>query len=144
MIVLAGCEPDYSATAFRCDSDRGGTRDCPDDQTCVSGRCRRGGVTAPVACGMAGTCSVEQQCCYDDDNGARCLPAGDVCPGKAALCDGKTDCAGGDGCCNDRTTACGLTCETYACALNADCPSEVPNCCRQFDVPWGECQLSGC
>jgi hypothetical protein len=142
---IGGCEPDYSGTAFRCDTDRGGSRGCPDDESCISGRCRRGGVTAQVACGAGVICSVEQQCCYDFENGARCVPAGDLCPGRGALCDSKNDCANGDGCCSDETTACGESCNKHACAVDADCPSEEPNCCHQFlSTPWGECSLYDC
>jgi hypothetical protein len=50
--LLAGCAPDYGHSAFRCDASHA----CPDDQTCIAGRCRRGAPTGDgVVCGTA-TC----------------------------------------------------------------------------------------
>lgn len=144
VIVIAGCEPDYRGTAFRCDTDRGGTRGCPDDQTCEAGRCRRGGATGTVECGGAGTCGFDEQCCVDQLLTPRCIPAGDACAGRSALCDERFDCADGDFCCDADTTSCGETCDSYACVADDDCPSEAPNCCAAAIVPWLTCTLTPC
>ena len=85
--IAAACEPDLDGTAFKCD----GSHDCPDDQSCISNRCRRVAPTS-IECGSE-TCDSEQQCCADIINGNRCIGAAEVCPGDTALCDGKDDCA---------------------------------------------------
>jgi hypothetical protein len=136
-MLVIGCEPDLDGTAFLCDPDHA----CPGDQTCIDGRCRR---VAPqfIACGGATTCFPDQQCCVDNINPPRCIAAADRCPGRAALCDSMDDCAPEERCCNATVTACGLHCETVACEVDPDCPSDKPHCCPQGDVPWGECELS--
>ena len=137
---IASCAPDYGHTAFRCDAEHG----CPDGQSCVDRRCRRGTPVAPdgVICG-ASTCDATQQCCADD-NGPRCIAAGDVCPGDAALCDGVEDCQASDRCCADGDTAfCDATCGHVACRDTGDCPSDAPNCCPT-DNPWSVCSRDDC
>jgi hypothetical protein len=141
VLVIASCAPDYAHTAFRCDADHG----CPDGQGCVAGRCRRGELTGDgVGCGSA-TCGPAEQCCVDLINPPRCLPAGDVCPGTTALCDGSEDCRAGDRCCADGDTVfCDAACESYACRDAADCPSTAPNCCAVRITPWGQCSPLPC
>lgn len=138
--VLAACsDPSLEGTSFRCDADHA----CPTDQTCLFGRCRRH-PAADIGCGDS-TCNGTQQCCVDNANGPRCIAAGEICPGDhAAVCDGLDDCGTDEHCCNANTTACGLTCEDYACSTDDDCPETVPHCCPQAIVPWGQCSLSPC
>lgn len=140
-IAPIACTPSYDATAFRC----GGSRGCPDDQTCLSGRCRR---IAPVAIGCnASTCAPDQQCCADVINPPRCIAAADACAGEAALCDSRDDCAPDERCCNTSDGAvCALVCDSnnVACAADADCPGDAPHCCPQPIVPWGRCTLIAC
>ena len=150
LVAVAACTPDTANTAFRCDTDRGGSRGCPSGQSCESGRCRRGGAVGTVLCGSA-TCTTEQQCCVDAANPPRCIAADASCPGAGALCDQRADCAAGDYCCSGETTACGGTCGEAAC-LDAvlDCPSQAPNCCFGKDMtldlalPWGRCSNDPC
>lgn len=138
--LSSGCAPDYAHTAFRCDAEH----DCPAGQACIMGRCRHGEPTGDgVACGMV-TCDLTQQCCIDMSNPARCIAAGDVCPGTSALCDGVEDCQAGDQCCaSGSTVSCDPSCEQAVCRDAADCPSTAPNCCPQ-ETPWGECQKLAC
>ena len=140
LAALAACEPSYDGTAFRCDDTRG----CPEDQTCITGRCRR---VAPVAilCDKV-TCAADQQCCADVVNPPRCIPASEICPGASALCDSRDDCAAGERCCDTAGGAvCAELCESeVACATDADCPGDVPHCCSQPIVPWGACRLIAC
>lgn len=145
VLAFVGCTPDYDATAYRCDTDRGGTRGCPADQSCQGGRCRRGTVPASTIGCMGTTCTTpDQQCCIDGINPPRCIPAGDVCPGTSALCDGRADCAGDDYCCGGTTTACAESCEVTSCISAADCPSAEPNCCDDDLTPWGTCTNVPC
>jgi hypothetical protein len=145
VVLVAGCAPDYDTTAFRCDTDRGGQRGCPTGQTCQAGRCRRGAIPASVIGCMAMTCiTPDEQCCIDDNNPPRCVPAGDVCPGISALCDGRADCAGSDLCCSGTTTACSENCELTACVSAADCPAAEPHCCDTDETPWGLCTNDPC
>ncbi len=143
MIVAfaSACAPDLDGTAFKCDPDHA----CPDDQSCISGRCRR---VAPMAIGCdTETCLPDEQCCVDIANGNRCIGATEVCPGATALCDGIDDCDDSELCCNGKeTTACARTCESdkVACATDADCPSDAIHCCPQPLVPWGECSNIDC
>lgn len=139
--LIASCAPDYAHTAFRCTGDGG----CPGGQTCLDGRCRRGAPTGDgVACGPD-TCDAHHQCCLDLFNPPRCIAAGDVCPGTAALCDGSEDCQAGDRCCADGDTVfCDAACDRYACRDAADCPSTAPNCCPDDTTPWGQCSRLGC
>lgn len=147
--VASACAPDASDTAFRCDTDRGGHHGCPSGQGCVYGRCRRGGATGMVECG-AETCTERQQCCVDGTNPPRCIAADATCPGIAALCDDRADCASGDYCCGGETTACGGSCAVVTCLDGVlDCPSDSPNCCFDtalsgLDVPWGSCSPLPC
>ena len=141
-LALAACgEVDTAGTVFRCDERRG----CPDDQTCVFGRCRRGGVAGEVGCGGA-TCSAMEQCCVDSVNPPRCIPAGEVCPGVGALCDGLEDCQAGDRCCSAKLGACHETCDDVACTTAEACPSDEPHCCPNpgTPTPWGECRFAPC
>jgi hypothetical protein len=139
--LLASCAPDYGHSAFRCDAAHG----CPAGQDCLAGRCRRGAPTGDgVGCGGE-TCDATQQCCVDLFNGAHCRAAGEVCPGTAALCDGREDCQAGDRCCADGDTVfCDASCGHEACLDAADCPATAPNCCFDRDTPWGTCALFGC
>jgi hypothetical protein len=138
--LIAGCAPNYAHSAFRCGADP----DCPAGQTCRAGRCLRGAPTGDgVTCGAA-SCGPADQCCFDPPALPRCIAAGDVCPGTAALCDGSEDCRAGDRCCADGDTAfCDASCGHYACRDGADCPSTEPNCCTA-DTPWGMCSKFGC
>ena len=139
---LAGCTPDYAHTAFRCGADP----DCPTDQHCLVGRCRRGTALHGdgVLCGES-VCGSTQQCCVDGENPARCLAAGDLCPGLTALCDGDEDCEGGDHCCEAGVVTCGTDCETVVCRAADDCPTGRPNCCfADGSVSWGTCGKSPC
>jgi hypothetical protein len=140
-LLWLGCSPDYGHSAFRCDA----SHRCPDDQTCSAGRCRRGPPTGDgVACGSA-ACDLTQQCCYYDGEPPRCIPAGDVCPDTAALCDGAEDCQTSDRCCSDGSThACDATCRTYVCREDDDCPSTTPHCCNENSEPWRECSKDPC
>jgi len=140
--MLGACERDYADTLFLCDAERG----CPDDQSCVGGRCRRGGAAGEVACGPGGTCTAEQQCCVDSANPPRCIPAGDECPGYGAICDGPADCQASDDCCDGDIASCRASCgnKSAVCAVDADCPSGEPHCCNDGDYPWGFCQLFAC
>jgi hypothetical protein len=135
-MLAIGCQPDLDGTAFLCDADHA----CPDDQSCIDGRCRR---VEPsfIMCDQI-TCLPDEQCCVDETNPPRCIAAAASCPGHAALCDSIDDCAPQERCCNATVTACGLHCDHVACEDNTDCPSEAPNCCPQETVPWGECSLS--
>ncbi|MEJ7602814.1 MAG: hypothetical protein WKG01_33310 [Kofleriaceae bacterium] len=139
IVLLGACEPtQFDGTAFKCQVDGA----CPDDQACFGGRCR----TAPavsIACGEA-TCGPDQQCCADQVNGNRCIPAVDDCVGAGALCDGRDDCALTETCCIAELTSCAERCETAACVISNDCPSASPNCCPQEVSPWGRCQLAPC
>jgi hypothetical protein len=141
-LVIASCTPDYGHTAFRCDAEHA----CPAGQVCTHERCRRGvpaGIYG-VVCG-AQTCDLTQQCCFYDEGGPRCIAAGDVCPDKAALCDGVEDCQSGDRCCGDSTMlACDARCDTYVCREDDDCPSTEPHCCNEDGEPWRECSQSPC
>jgi hypothetical protein len=141
-VVLAclavACQPGLDGTAFRCDDSHG----CPDDQSCIIGRCRRI-PPSEIGCGSV-TCAGNEQCCVDSENPPRCIAAADICPGRDAVCDGVDDCATTEHCCNGDTTACGLDCQETACTTDTDCPSTEPHCCPQSDVPWGQCQLEGC
>lgn len=139
--LVASCTPDYGHTAFRCDANHG----CPDDQTCIHGRCRRAGpADVSVACGSE-TCDVTRQCCFYDAGPARCIPAGDICPDDAALCDGADDCQDGDRCCADsEMLACDASCQTYACRQDSDCPSTEPYCCDENRERWRECSSMSC
>lgn len=145
-VVLAACgtlEHD-NVTAYRCDD----TRDaCPEGERCAFGRCRRGGATGEVRCGAA-TCTPMEQCCVDLASPPRCIPAGDVCPGRFALCDGAHDCQPGDLCCSDAHTTCRAAdepCQVVACAADGDCPSRLPRCCGASPIaPWGQCFRFGC
>lgn len=136
VIGLAGCSPDTTNTAFQCDASHG----CPTGQSCVAGRCRRGGVTGEVECGVE-TCTGAQMCCVDSINPPRCIEAGMDCVGIGALCDGLEDCQAGDACCAGDTQACGVDCETTACLDDDDCPSTEPHCCTT-DTPFWECRVS--
>jgi hypothetical protein len=139
-LLLLGCEPDFSNTSFQCDDQHG----CPEHQNCIAGRCRRGSTTGDgVVCDTA-TCDITQQCCLDNFNPPRCIPAGDVCEGTSALCDGVEDCDPGDHCCSATLTTCGASCMTTACRTAVDCPSEEPNCCAVMDQPWSECSTFPC
>ena len=142
--MVAGCEPDYSETAFLCDVTHG----CSEQQACVGGRCRRGGAAGTVGCGVGGVCTPEQQCCVDSSNPPRCIPAGDECPGYGALCDGIGDCQQGDACCYGLLTYCHAECKLpmvyTVCTVDPDCPSAEPHCCPDADVPWGYCQFGAC
>jgi hypothetical protein len=143
LVALAACEPDYSDTAFLCDPDR----DCPPDQLCEAGRCRRGGVAGSVACGAGVACTGAEQCCVDGNNPPRCIPAADTCPGIAALCDGLADCPSGDQCCDGDLTYCRASCgdTLYAiCTVDTDCPSSDPHCCFTTGAPWGRCEFRAC
>lgn len=137
LVVLTACQPDYDGTAFKCDATRG----CPNDQTCIAARCRRAPVVELSCNGEL--CGPEEQCCVDGNNPARCIPAGDTCPGRFALCDSRDDCASNERCCNGGQTVCALDCtdESVACIAEDDCPSETPHCCPQPDLAWGACQL---
>lgn len=138
---IASCAPDYGHTAFRCDAEHG----CPDGQSCVGGRCRRGTPVAPdgVVCGAV-VCDATQQCCDDDDGTSRCIAAGDVCPGDGALCDGVEDCQARDLCCADGDLAfCDASCRHAACREDTDCPSLEPHCCPG-DSPWKVCSSDRC
>lgn len=141
-ISLSACEPDYSGTAFRCDDTHG----CPDEQTCVYGRCRRGGAVGRVQCGSA-LCMESEQCC-SGAAGTRCIPAGDVCDGDSALCDSLDDCQAGDACCAGQTAACGASCpeDETQCASDADCPAGTePFCCDPGgDTPFKKCKETEC
>lgn len=141
--LVAGCTPDYAHTAFRCGADP----DCPTDQHCVAGRCRRGTALHGdgVLCG-ASVCGLTQQCCVDGENPARCLAAGDLCPGLTALCDGDEDCDASDHCCEAGVVTCGTDCETVVCrTAEEDCPTGRPNCCfADASVSWGTCSKSQC
>ena len=141
LALLAGCAPDYEHTAFRCDAEHG----CPAGQECLVGRCRRGAPTGDgVVCGTA-TCDLTQQCCLDLFNPARCIAAGDVCPGTSALCDGVEDCQAGDRCCTGGSSvSCDASCDDAVCRDAADCPSTAPNCCPSDTTPWGECSPLTC
>lgn len=140
LMLVAGCEPDYAHSAFRCDDAGHG---CPAGQLCRAGRCRRGEPTGDgVGCGSA-HCDVTQQCCVDES--PRCAPAGDSCPGTTVLCDGSGDCQLGDHCCADgHTVFCDQTCEHYACRVDGDCPLAAPNCCDVTPGLPGECSRTGC
>jgi len=142
LVLLGACERDYDDSLFRCDALRG----CPEGQGCVGGRCRRGGVAGAVACGPGGTCTGEQQCCIDNANPPRCIPAGDECAGISAICDGTADCQPGDSCCDGVIAACQSSCQgaSVVCTTNTDCPSAEPNCCVTPDYPWGFCQFRTC
>jgi hypothetical protein len=140
--LIASCAPDYAHTAFRC----GGGHDCPPDQTCLDGRCRRGAPAGTVVCSGDGqhSCALGEQCCLYQD-GPGCIAAGDVCPEPSALCDGREDCQGNDRCCADGTIAfCDAACDRYACRDDGDCPSTVPRCCFDELPLWGHCVASGC
>lgn len=150
-VIVCACAPDASDTAFLCDSDRGGDRGCPSGQSCVAGRCRRGGASGTVEC-AAETCSTTEQCCVDGINPPRCIAANASCPGASAICDERADCAAGDYCCSGSTTACGGTCKVAACLdADLDCPSPSPNCCfgkdtddTDLELPWGRCSAEPC
>jgi len=150
LLVFGACSPETANTAFLCDTDRGGSRGCPSHQSCLAGRCRRGGATGTVLC--AGTvCDETQQCCVDGVGAPKCIAANETCDGAGAICDQRADCASGDFCCSGATTACGSTCDTAACLdATLDCPSGAPNCCfgkdRDLDleVPWGRCSAEPC
>jgi hypothetical protein len=140
-VLEGGCEPSYDGTAFRCDATHG----CPDDQSCIAGRCRRK-AGAVVGCG-ARTCAADQQCCTNPVDGDRCLAADDVCPGDSALCDDPTDCAAGERCCTGSSTltACAKQCtEQIACAKDEDCPGDVMHCCPLTLRPWKGCSPIPC
>jgi hypothetical protein len=150
-VIVSACSPDADNTAFLCDSDRGGDRGCPTGQSCISGRCRRGGATATVRCD-SDICSESEQCCVDGINAPRCIAASASCPGAGAICDQRADCVGGDYCCSGLTTACGESCEVAACLVGGDdCPSPTPNCCfgkdsgdTGLELPWGRCSAKPC
>jgi hypothetical protein len=139
VIGIAGCQPDYSATAFRCDATHG----CPTGQSCEAGRCRRGGAVGEVACGAA-TCTTAEQCCVDPPNEPACIAAGDQCLGNGALCDGSEDCQLGDRCCVGPLNTCGAGCAETACLDDEDCPSTEPNCCLDVALPWKQCLRVPC
>lgn len=141
VISLAACEPDYTGTAFRCDDRHG----CPDEQTCVFGRCRRGGAVGRVQCDST-LCADSEQCCSSTFAGTRCIPAGEVCDGASALCDSLDDCAAGDECCAGMTAACAASCpEERRCASDADCPAGTePFCCDEVGTPWKTCAAFAC
>ncbi|MFN0248561.1 MAG: hypothetical protein ACKV2T_16835 [Kofleriaceae bacterium] len=142
VISLAACEPDYSGTAFRCDDERA----CPDEQSCVHGRCRRGGAVGRVQCGGA-LCLETEQCCHSGALGARCIPAGDVCDGRSALCDSLDDCQAGDECCDGETAACNESCpeNETRCTTDNDCPAGTePFCCGSSGSPWKKCEDFAC
>src|SRR3954467_7554054 len=108
LLLVGSCAPDYAHSAFRCDAKHG----CPEDQTCVLGRCRR--PPDGVVCGEQ-TCNAMEKCCIDTINSPRCIAVGDVCPGTSALCDGLEDCQAGDQCCADSSTVtCKATCDRFA------------------------------
>ncbi len=136
VIGIAGCSPDTTNTAFKCDASHG----CPTGQSCLAGRCRRGGASGEVDCGVE-TCANLQMCCADGVNVPHCIAAGKDCNGIGALCDGVEDCQAGDACCAGSTTACGVDCETTVCVDDDDCPTTEPNCCAS-DTPFRECRVS--
>lgn len=142
LVTLAACQPDYSDTAFLCDATHG----CPDGQTCLSGRCRRGNVIPVIACGPGVTCTNGEQCCVDGTNPPRCIAGGDACPGYGAVCDGSADCQTGDTCCyGGDLTYCRAECiSSVVCTEDLDCPSSEPRCCPDADVVWGYCQFAPC
>ena len=146
-VALAACtydDPAYQATMFRCDPAHA----CPSSQTCLGGVCQRSGSDNDgVKCGGTLTCTPGQQCCVDGTNAPRCLAASESCPGTGALCDGVRDCDAASVCCDGANqVACGdaNSCNTLACAVNADCPSDEPNCCHVAATggPWGDCYLA--
>lgn len=141
LLVLASCTPDYGHTAFRCDDEHR----CPADQTCITGRCRRGAPTGDgVVCGAA-TCTLTEQCCLYSFGPPRCIAAGELCPNTSALCDGVEDCASGDRCCGDgEALLCDATCADYVCRDAADCPSIEPYCCGATAQMWGQCSPFPC
>jgi hypothetical protein len=143
--LIAGCAPDYAHTAFRCD----GGHDCPAEQACLDGRCRRGAPPgdAGVVCSVDGeqSCGPREQCCLYSPGPWGCIAAGDRCPAPSGLCDGRADCQAGDACCADgNITFCDAVCDRYACRDGADCPSTAPACCFDGATPWGHCALPGC
>lgn len=136
---VVACAPDYAQTSFLC---RSGER-CPDGQSCVGGRCKRGGELGDgVKCG-ARSCLATEQCCIDATNPPRCVAGGETCPGASAMCDGLEDCAAGDQCCDgdrDAFVTCHASCDTPVCQDDADCPASEPRCCRLRPlVTWGTC-----
>jgi hypothetical protein len=140
--LACGCAPDYAHSAFLCDA----THDCPGEQTCLDGRCRRDPATSDgVTCGGA-ACGPAQQCCVDSNNPpARCIAAGEVCPGTGALCDNRADCRATDRCCADGDLYfCDATCQHYTCLADADCPPSAPRCCPDDETIWGRCDAVGC
>jgi len=141
LVMVGACQRDYDNSLFRCDVLRG----CPEGQGCIGGRCRRAGVSGEVACGPGGTCTGEQQCCVDNTNPPRCIPAGDECAGYSAICDGPADCQADDECCDGNIAACRSECGelTNICTVDADCPSGYPHCCID-SYPWGTCQFRTC
>lgn len=143
-LLCVGCAPDTAHTAFLCIADG----DCPSEQFCVAGRCRRASALRGdgVICGNA-TCASDEACCVDDVNPPRCLAAASPnCPGLIALCDGHPDCAGSDRCCgDDGVVTCGTDCAIVVCQVGSDCPNGRPNCCKtDATVRWGQCQLAPC
>lgn len=145
-IGFAACaynDPTYQATMFRCDPAHA----CPGDQTCLGGVCQHSGDGDGVKCGGTLVCTPGQQCCIDGTNAPRCLAASETCPGTGALCDGARDCNTSSVCCDGAgEVACGdaASCNTLACAVDTDCPSDEPNCCHDpmSTLPWGDCYFT--
>jgi hypothetical protein len=151
LVMLAACygAPDYTHTGFRCDDTHG----CPAGQQCIASVCEGGGSGIDgsastfdgVKCGVGGTCGAGEQCCADQVNPFRCIPATSSCLGLWATCDGVEDCATDQRCCsNGEATKCGASsCGQVACTDNSDCPSSQPTCCFiDPTVPWGRCNTA--
>lgn len=139
LFACAACTPDFAHTAFLCTA----TADCPSEQTCLAGRCRRAPIQGDgIRCG-ASSCAAGQQCCVDGA-GPHCLAADQICSGLGALCDGDEDCGGGDHCCDDGIVACNTSCATVVCLDLADCPDGRKQCCFDGATPWGTCSKQAC
>lgn len=162
--LVISCAPDYAHTAFRCDDASDDPAQCPDNQKCIGGRCRRdlpGGTSDGIACTTQpppfNQCTLGAQCCWIEGvskgSAADCMAADQVCKGISALCDGTLDCPVIDAanlkheyCCADgKSLFCDRQCHNYACQVSDDCPSAAPHCCRpDRGLPWGMCSNELC
>ena len=109
-----------------------------------------GGATQ-IPCGQTLCVAGVQACCFQMGT-ARCIQAGEMCPGGASIsCLDGSACGPGNVCCLSLIAGqatcvgapvCGFAGGVVLCNSAAQCPTTTPNCCRFGQV--GVCRAQGC